>query len=212
MAAALAPRAGVAYQSSSGNTLRHHIAPRRIQRTNSVVSQSSCPVSGQDVPVSAAWWHQPDERDQRLCRSSIPSGLVGQRWGKRASLRRDLVPDHAAKPHWHLHSQLHWPSFSIFYLPPGSAHSLELRPTASHRDEGCVIEKFRCVELRKSEFVFIGNWSNSCLTNVLHPLRVLRSHLADAPDTEIRITSISAIMQNIRWRCACCPTFFLPDG
>lgn len=201
MATAPSPRAGLAHQSSTRTSESWGAPARRTQAA--LVAQCLCPDPGQRAQREQPAGCRGDARSQRSLRSSVPSGLVRQRWGSASAGRRTSRARRA---------QCCSGAFSIICLPPGSAHSLELRPTASLRDEGCVMEKFRCVELRKSEFVFIGNWSNSCLTNVLHPLRVLRSHLADAPDTEIRITSISAIMQNIRWRCACYPTFFLPDG
>lgn len=201
MATAPSPCAGLAHQNSTRTSARWAAPARRAQAA--LVARCLCPDPGQRTRREQPAGCRGDARTQRLLSSSVPSGLVRQRWGSASAGSRTSSAPRA---------QCSSGAFSIICLPPGSAHSLELRPTASPRDEWRVMEKFRCVELRKSEFVFIGNWSNSCLTNVLHSLRVLRSHLADAPDTEIRITSISAIMQNIRWRCACYPTFFLPDG
>lgn len=203
MAAAPSPCAGLAHQSSTRTTKRLGVALRRDRSALLAAHRCVCPDLGQMARAERRARCRGEQRARRSWRSSVPSGLVGQRWGSAGAGSHICAAPRAQR----------WPgAFSMIYLPPGSAHSLELRPMAPPRDEWCVMEKFRCVELRKSEFIFIGNWSNSCLTNVLNPLRVLPSHLADAPDTEIRITSISAIMQNIRWRCACYPTFFFLDG
>lgn len=203
MAAAPSPCAGLAHQSSTRTSERLGAALRRDRSALLAAHRRVCPDPGQIARAEQLARGRGELRARRSLRSSVPSGLVGQRWGSAGAGGHTCSAPRAQRCSG---------AFSMIYLPPGSAHSVELRPMAPPRDEWCVMEKFRCVELRKSEFIFIGNWSNSCLTNVLHPLRVLPSHLADAPDTEIKITSISAIMQNIRWRCACYPTFFLPDG
>lgn len=189
---------GNAHKSSTSMGARLGERAQPVSANTAVSCQLRCPVLGQHVSVWAPLSRRSDGAGSRDCGSSVPSGLVGGRLGES------------------LPSGRHWPlieaSFSINISSSGSAHSLELRPTASGRGGWSGVEKFKCVELRKSEFVFILNWSNSCLTNVLHPLRVLRSHLADAADTEIGITTISSNMQDIRCRCACCSTHFEPDG
>lgn len=61
-------------------------------------------------------------------------------------------------------------------------------------------------------FVFIINQTNSCLTNVQVSLRVLRSHLADVTNTEIKLTLISAKVRIIHCACEYYPTIFDDGG